>query len=229
MFSSTDILYEDNHILAVNKPAGIPVQADLSGDAALEDMIKDFIKKRDSKPGAVFLGVIHRIDRPVSGVVLFAKTSKALTRMNQAVRDREIKKRYLAIIPKCDIREEGTLCHYIERNSSKNKSFAYDKPRPNAKEARLKYRVAAASDRYFLIDIDLITGRHHQIRAQLSKSLAPIKGDLKYGADRSNPDGSISLHASSVEFTHPVTKESVTVTAPLPHDSLWAFFEGSLQ
>ncbi len=224
MFDGSDILYEDNHIMAVNKRSGMPVQADLSGDSALEDEVKAYIKRRDSKPGAVFLGVIHRIDRPVSGVVLLAKTSKALARMNEAVRSRDIVKRYFALVAEMPEKEEGELVHYIWRDGRKNRSYAYDAPKRDAKEARLRYRVAARSDRYVLIDIDLITGRHHQIRAQLSKSLSPIRGDLKYGAPRSNPDGSISLHARSMTFTHPVTKERITVTAPLPDDRVWNLF-----
>ncbi len=211
MFDGSEILYEDNHIMAVNKRSGMPVQADLSGDSALEDEVKAYIKRRDSKPGAVFLGVIHRIDRPVSGVVLLAKTSKALARMNEAVRSRDIVKRYFALVAEMPEKEEGELVHYIWRDGRK-------------KEARLRYRVAARSDRYVLLDIDLITGRHHQIRAQLSKSLSPIRGDLKYGAPRSNPDGSISLHARSMTFTHPVTKERITVRAPLPDDRVWNLF-----
>ncbi len=211
--------------MVVNKRPGTPVQADTSGDSALEDEVKAFIKRRDSKPGAVFLGVIHRIDRPVSGVVLLAKTSKALRRMNEAVRSRGIVKRYFALVADTPEHEEGELVHYIVRNGRKNRSYAYDTPRKDAKEARLRYRVTARSDRYTLLDIDLITGRHHQIRAQLSKAGCPIKGDLKYGAPRSNPDGSISLHARSVAFTHPVTGERITVTAPLPDERMWRLFK----
>lgn len=213
--------------MAVNKRPGTPVQADPSGDSALEDEVKAFIKRRDAKPGGVFLGVIHRIDRPVSGVVLLAKTSKALARMNEAVRSRDVEKRYLAVVPRMPDEEEGELLHYIVRDGRKNRSYAYDAPRKDAKEARLRYRVAARSDRYVLLEIDLITGRHHQIRAQLSRSLSPIRGDLKYGAPRSNPDGSISLHARSVTFTHPVTGERITVTAPLPDERVWRLFEAS--
>lgn len=214
-------------MMAVNKRPGTPVQADTSGDSALEDEVKAFIKRRDAKPGGVFLGVIHRIDRPVSGVVLLAKTSKALARMNEAVRSRDVEKRYLAVVPRMPDEEEGELLHYIVRDGRKNRSYAYDAPHKDAKEARLRYRVAARSDRYVLLEIDLITGRHHQIRAQLSRSLSPIRGDLKYGAPRSNPDGSISLHARSVTFTHPVTGERITVTAPLPDERVWRLFEAS--
>lgn len=224
MFLAADILYEDNHIMVINKHAGDPVQADQSGDPAIEDQIKTFIKERDQKPFNVYLGVVHRIDRPVAGVVIFAKTSKALSRLNEAVKERQIKKTYLAITEAKPPQEEAELRHYIERNPVKNRSYAYDEPRKNGKEAQLIYKVVASSDRYHLLEVDLITGRHHQIRAQLSKIGAVIKGDLKYGASRSNADGSISLLAYKVEFLHPVSAETVTIKAPLPEDNLWAYF-----
>ncbi len=223
-----DILYEDNHLLIVNKQACQPVQADVSGDLALEDELKAFIKIRDKKPGAVFLGVVHRIDRPVSGIVLFAKTSKALTRLNQMIKERQIAKTYLAITENAPAVREGKLHHFIERNPKKNKSYAYDNARPNSKEALLEYQTIAQSTNYYLLKINLITGRHHQIRCQLSKIGAPIKGDLKYGAARSNKDGSISLHAYSVEFIHPVSKKPIYLTAPLPKDNLWNFFNDKI-
>lgn len=223
-----DILYEDNHLLIVNKQACQPVQADVSGDLALEDELKAFIKIRDKKPGAVFLGVVHRIDRPVSGIVLFAKTSKALTRLNQMIKERQIAKTYLAITENAPAVQEGKLHHFIERNPKKNKSYAYDNARPNSKEALLEYQTIAQSTNYYLLKINLITGRHHQIRCQLSKIGAPIKGDLKYGAARSNKDGSISLHAYSVEFIHPVSKKPIYLTAPLPKDNLWNFFNDKI-
>ncbi len=223
-----DILYEDNHLLIVNKQACQPVQADVSGDLALEDELKAFIKIRDKKPGAVFLGVVHRIDRPVSGIVLFAKTSKALTRLNQMIKERQIAKTYLAITENAPAVREGKLHHFIERNPKKNKSYAYDNARPNSKEALLEYQTIAQSTNYYLLKINLITGRHHQIRCQLSKIGAPIKGDLKYGAARSNKDGSISLHAYSVEFIHPVSKKPIYLTAPLPKDNLWNFFNDNI-
>lgn len=223
-----DILYEDNHLLIVNKQACQPVQADVSGDLALEDELKAFIKIRDKKPGAVFLGVVHRIDRPVSGIVLFAKTSKALTRLNQMIKERQIAKTYLAITENAPTVREGKLHHFIERNPKKNKSYAYDNARPNSKEALLEYQTIAQSTNYYLLKINLITGRHHQIRCQLSKIGAPIKGDLKYGAARSNKDGSISLHAYSVEFIHPVSKKPIYLTAPLPKDNLWNFFNDKI-
>lgn len=224
MFSASDILYEDNHIMVVNKHAGDPVQADKSGDPAIEDQIKAFIKERDKKPFNVYLGVVHRIDRPVAGVVIFSKTSKALARLNETVKERQIKKTYLAITETKPPHQTAELKHYIERNPSKNRSYAYEEPRKNGKEARLTYTLIASSDRYHLLEIDLITGRHHQIRAQLSKIGAIIKGDLKYGATRSNPDGSISLLAYKVEFTHPVSGETVKIKAPLPEDNLWSYF-----
>lgn len=227
-FEKKDIIYEDNHLIVVNKRACQPVQADTSGDFSLEDELKMFIKVRDNKPGAVFLGVIHRIDRPVGGVVIFAKTSKALRRMNELVKDRKITKRYLAITESSPEQLSGELKHYIDRNPRKNRSYAYDTPRERAKEAMLEYVVRGRSDKYYLIDVNLITGRHHQIRCQLSKSGCPIKGDLKYGARRSNPDGSISLHAYSVEFEHPVSKEILKITAPVPEDNLWMFFKNKL-
>lgn len=230
MFSPDDILYEDNHLLVVNKHAGDLVQSDPSGEAALEDRIKAYIKSRDGKPGAVFLGVVHRIDRPVSGAVLFAKTSKALTRLNEMIRTGEIRKIYWAVTEQRPEPEQGELRHYILRDGKSNRSRAFDTPKPEAKEARLRYRTAAASARYTLVEVELLTGRHHQIRAQLSKIGCPIKGDLKYGAKRSNPDGGISLHSRSVTFLHPVRKEPLTVTAPVPEgDNLWAFFADAVR
>jgi len=225
MFSPDDILYEDNHLLAVNKHCGDLVQPDPSGESALEDQIKAFIKVRDRKPGEVFLGVVHRIDRPVSGVVLFAKTSKALVRLNEMIRTGEIRKLYWAVTEQRPDPEAGELRHYILRDGRTNRSRAFDAPKPEAKEARLRYRTLAASTRYTLVEVELITGRHHQIRAQLAKIGCPIKGDLKYGARRSNPDGGISLHSRSMALLHPVRREPLTLTAPVPEgDNLWAFF-----
>lgn len=226
MFSEKDILYEDNHLLVVNKHCGDLVQPDPSGQSALEDQIKAFIKHRDAKPGEVFLGVVHRIDRPVSGVVLFAKTSKALSRLNEMIREGRIQKIYWALTESTPSPESGELTHYIVRDTRLNKSKAYDTPKPEGKEARLRYRVAGVGTRYTLVEVELLTGRHHQIRAQLSKIGCPIRGDLKYGAKRSLPDGGISLHSRRVEFVHPVRKEPVTVTAPVPEgDNLWQFFK----
>lgn len=224
-FTADRILYEDNHLMVVNKLAGELVQPDPSGSEALEDTIKAFIARRDGKAGNVFLGVVHRIDRPVSGAVLFAKTSKALVRLNEMVKSREIRKIYWALVENRPAAESGTLTHHLVRDGRTNKSRAHDKPVGDSKEARLEYRVRDSSDRYHLLEIELITGRHHQIRAQLSKIGCPIRGDLKYGARRSNPDGGISLHSRSLEFIHPVKKEPLSVTAPVPAgDRLWEHF-----
>ena len=226
MFSPDDILYEDNHLLVVNKHAGDLVQPDPSGESALEDQIKAFIKVRDRKPGAVFLGVVHRIDRPVSGAVLFAKTSKALTRLNEMIREGQIKKCYWALTEATPNPEQGELQHYIVRDGRTNRSRAYDTPKSNAKLARLRYEVLGASAHYTLVEVALLTGRHHQIRCQLSKIGCPIRGDLKYGAKRSLPGGGISLHSRSVAFQHPVRQEPVLVMAPVPAgDNLWAYFQ----
>lgn len=220
-----NILYEDNHILVANKPNNVLVQADTTGDVALEDLAKQYIKVKYNKPGAVFLNAVHRIDRPVSGVVIFARTSKALTRLNEQFRSKEIKKKYWAIVKNRPPQETATLEDYIRRDAQKNKSFVCGKDGKDAKRASLTYTLIASSDNYHLLEIDLHTGRHHQIRCQLANMGCPIKGDLKYGAARSNKDGGISLHARSVEFIHPVTKEVITVTAPVPEDNLWKDFE----
>ncbi len=226
MFTPQDVLYEDNHLLVVNKHCGDLVQPDKDGDSALENEVKAWIKRRDNKPGAVFLGVVHRIDRPVSGAVLLAKTSKALTRLNEMVKNRQIVKTYWALIENMPPQDEGDLVHHIVRDGRTNRAKAYDKPQKDSKEARLHYKMIASSKNYRLLEIDLQTGRHHQIRCQLSKMGTPIKGDLKYGATHSNKGGGISLHSRSLEFTHPVTKEPVKITAPTPKDdNLWAFFE----
>ena len=226
MFTINDILYEDNHIMVVNKHAGDLVQSDPDGTEALEDQIKAMIKVRDHKPGAVFLGVVHRIDRPVSGAVVFAKTSKALARLNEMIRTGQIKKSYWAITESRPNEEEGTLRHWIVRNAKTNRSHAHIRPKGDGKEAILDYRVLGASTNYTLVEVDLKTGRHHQIRAQLGAIGCTIKGDLKYGAKRSNPDGGISLHSRRVEFLHPVGGKPISVTAPVPKsDNLWRFFE----
>lgn len=225
MFSQNDILYEDNHLIVVNKHAGDPVQPDPTGGLALEVEIKEFLKIRDAKAGNVFLGVVHRIDRPVSGAVVFAKTSKALVRLNEMLRNGEFTKTYWAITEEMPHPEEGELRHWIARDGRTNRSHVYNSPKGDAKEARLRYSLLCRSDRYSLLEIDLLTGRHHQIRAQLSKTGCPIKGDLKYGAKRSNPDGGISLHSRSIAFVHPVRKEMLKVTAPVPeNDNLWRYF-----
>lgn len=209
------ILYEDNHLIVFNKRSGEIVQADKTEDECLGEKLKVFIAKRDNKPGAVFIGVVHRIDRPVSGIVMFAKTSKSLERLNRAFRDGEIHKTYWALVCAKPQPEQAELKHYLTRNEQKNKSFVSKLPKPGAKEARLIYKLIESTQRYFLIEVTLLTGRHHQIRAQLASIGCHIKGDLKYGAPRSNTDGSISLHARSVKFIHPVKKIEMEITAPV--------------
>lgn len=219
MITSEQILYEDNHLIVVNKRPGQIVQGDKTGDECMADEIKAFIKVRDHKPGNVFCGVVHRLDRPVSGVVLFAKTSKALSRMNDAVKNHEMKKTYWAVTKDMPPRTQGRLEEWMIRKESLNKSFVVKPGTPDAKQAVLDYKVLADSQGgYHLIEIDLHTGRHHQIRCQLAHMGCPIKGDLKYGAPRSNKDGSISLHARRLEFLHPVKREWVAVEAPAPEE-----------
>lgn len=210
------VVYEDNHIIIVNKTASEIVQGDKTGDTPLSETVKEYLKEKYQKPGNVFIGVTHRLDRPVSGLVLFAKTSKALSRLNEMFKRGEVKKTYWAVVKNRPAQEEGTLSHWMVRNEKQNKSYAYDKEKPGSKHAILDYRLIAASNNYFLLEVDLKTGRHHQIRCQLAKMGCPIKGDLKYGFARSNPDGSICLHARRISFIHPVSKEQITVEAPLP-------------
>ena len=219
-----EILYEDNHIIAVNKSNSDIVQVDKTGDLSLEDKIKAYIKEKYNKPGDVFLGVVHRLDRPVSGVVVFARTSKALTRMNEMFKKKDVKKTYWAIVKEKPVKSEDILNHYIVRDQKKNKSFAFDKEVKNSKLASLSYKIKAMAENYTLLEIDLHTGRHHQIRCQLSKIGCPIKGDLKYGFSRSNPDGGISLHSRKIEFIHPVKKENIIIMADPPQDNLWDYF-----
>lgn len=218
------VLYEDNHIIIVNKESGEIVQGDKTGDVPLSETVKAWIKEKHQKPGNVFLGVVHRLDRPVSGIVVFAKTSKALARLNEMFRVGDVHKTYWAIVKNRPRELEATLTHWIVRNEKQNKSYAHDKEVKNSKKAMLHYKVIGASVKYTLVEVHLMTGRHHQIRCQLSKIGCPIKGDLKYGADRSNPDGSISLLSRRVEFIHPVSKEKIEITAPLPDDVLWNAF-----
>lgn len=206
-----DVLYEDNHIIIVCKASGEIVQGDKTGDRPLSEMVKDYIKTAYAKPGNVFLGVVHRLDRPVSGVVVFARTSKALARLNDMFRRGEVHKTYWALTHNSPGEREGTITHWLVRNEKQNKSYAYDHEVPGAKKAVLNYRVIGRTDNYNLIEIHLLTGRHHQIRCQLAHIGCPIKGDLKYGAKRSNPDGSISLHASEVRFIHPVSGKEIHV------------------
>ena len=244
-----EVVYEDNHIIIVHKQSGEIVQGDKTGDRPLSDLVKDYLKEKYQKPGAVFLGVVHRLDRPVAGLVVFARTSKALSRLNKMFAEGEVHKTYWAIVKseKFIVKSEQfletfgtseqaraatatqeweTLEHWLVRNEKQNKSYAYDHEKPNAKKAILKYRVIGHSDNYTLLEIQLLTGRHHQIRCQLAAMGCPIKGDLKYGAPRSNPDGSISLMARRVEFVHPVSKEPVVVEAPIPQEPLWKALTG---
>lgn len=223
-----NIIYEDNHILIVNKRNSEIVQGDKTGDIPLPELLKAYIKERDHKPGNVFMGVVHRLDRPVSGVVVFAKTSKALSRLNEMFRLGEVKKRYWAIVKNPPLIATDTLVHHLVRVEKQNKSYAYPHEKPTSKRASLSYTTLAQSDNYTLLEVDLHTGRHHQIRCQLAAIGSPIKGDLKYGFARSNPDAGISLHARSVEFIHPVSKELIAVVAPVPDDSLWRAFERQL-
>ena len=218
------VVYEDNHIIIVNKESGEIVQGDKTGDIPLSETVKEYIKEKYQKPGAVFLGVVHRLDRPVSGLVVFARTSKALTRLNKMFAEGDVHKTYWALVKNAPQKTEDTLTHWLVRNEKQNKSYAYATEKPNAKKAILKYRLIGKSDNYSLLEVQLMTGRHHQIRCQLAAMGCPIKGDLKYGAPRSNPDGSISLQSHRVEFIHPVSKERITVEAPLPDDPLWQAF-----
>lgn len=220
-----EVIHEDNHIIAVNKTVSEIVQGDKTGDRPLSEIVKQYIKEKYHKPGEVFLGVAHRLDRPVSGLVVFARTSKALSRLNELFRLGQIQKTYWAIVKNKPEKDEAELTHYLVRNEKQNKSYAYDHEVPNSKKATLSYRIIGQSDHYYLLEVDLKTGRHHQIRCQLAKIGSPIKGDLKYGFDRSNPDGGISLHAREVAFIHPVSKEPLTITAPLPDDKLWQHFQ----
>jgi 23S rRNA pseudouridine1911/1915/1917 synthase len=227
-FSPDWILYEDNHLVLINKPAGINVQGDKSGDLPLVEQVREYIRVKFNKPGNVFCGLIHRLDRPVSGVISFARTSKALERMNKQFDEKHPKKIYWAIVEQAPKEESGNLVHYLTRNEKQNKTYVSDVPKKDTKEARLSYKEIKRSDRYTLLEVQLETGRHHQIRAQLAHMGCIIKGDLKYGAKRPNPDGSISLHARKLEFEHPTTKELVSVEAPVPNESLWKWFESHI-
>jgi 23S rRNA pseudouridine1911/1915/1917 synthase len=222
------VVYEDNHIIIVNKTASEIVQGDKTGDVPLSETVKQYLKEKYHKPGNVFIGVTHRLDRPVNGLVVFAKTSKALSRLNEMFKNSEVKKTYWAIVKQTPAETEGELVNYLVRNEKQNKSYAYDTEKPGSKKAILHYRLIARSDNYSLLEVDLKTGRHHQIRCQLAKMGCPIKGDLKYGFPRSNPDGSICLHARRVRFVHPVSKELIDVVAPVPSDNLWRSLTSSL-
>ena len=218
------VVYEDNHIIIVNKQSGEIVQGDKTGDRPLSDMVKDYIREKYNKPGAVFLGVVHRLDRPVSGLVVFARTSKALARLNRMFAEGQVHKTYWVLVGNDKLDSDNnwrTLTHWLTRNEQQNKSYAYDHEVPHSKKATLRYRMLNQGDRYTLLEVQLLTGRHHQIRCQLAAMGAPIKGDLKYGAKRSNTDGSISLLSHRMEFVHPVSHETIAVEAPLPDDALW--------
>lgn len=219
-----EILYEDNHIIIVNKRSSDLVQGDGTGDESLDNIVRSYIKEKYKKPGDVFLGVVHRLDRPVSGCVVYARTSKALSRLSELFRTRDVKKTYWAIVTDRPPAEEGVLSNWLKKNEQQNKSYVYDKEVKGSKLAELSYLVLARSEKYYLLEVDLRTGRHHQIRAQLAAAKCPIKGDLKYGAPRSNEGGGISLHSRKVTFMHPVKNEEISVVAPLPEDRIWKLF-----
>ena len=224
------VLYEDNHIIAVNKTCNEIVQGDKTGDTPLSEIVKAYIKDKYNKPGEVFLGVTHRLDRPTSGVVLFARTSKALTRLNEMFKSHEqIKKTYWAIVQGCPKQPEARLENWLIRNEAQNKSYITKPNASNAKQAILEYEILVRGENYTLLEVNLETGRHHQIRCQLAAIGCPVKGDLKYGAKRSNPDGGICLHARKIEFIHPVSKQPICITAPVPNDSLWQQLSASVQ
>ena len=218
------ILYEDNHLIIINKLPGELVQGDETGDVTLADKVKEYLKVTYNKPGNIYLGIPHRLDRPTSGIVVYTKTEKALIRLNEAFKGSSVKKTYWAVVDNMPKKSESTLIHYIVRNSANNKSVAYPKEIKGSKLAKLDYKVIGKSDKYYLLEIALHTGRHHQIRAQLAAIGLHIKGDLKYGFPRSNPDGGIHLHARKIVFTHPVKKEELTIIAPPPHDTVWDYF-----
>jgi len=216
-----EVLFEDNHIVIVNKKTGDITQGDKTGDKPLSDVVKEYIKEKYNKPGEVFLGVVHRLDRPTSGIIIFARTSKALERLNKMLREKTIKKTYWAVVKNQPKKQSDTLTNFLKKNPKNNKSTAYPKEIDGSKKAILHYNTIKKLDNYWLLEIDLETGRHHQIRTQLSTIGSPIKGDLKYGFNRSNKDGSIHLHARKIHFTHPVSKEIINITAPVPNDIIW--------
>ena len=222
---ASNVLLEDNHLLLVNKPPSEIVQGDKTGDIPLSEKYKHFLKKKHNKPGSVFLGVTHRIDRPTSGVVIFAKTGKALSRMNSMLQQHEVSKFYWAVVGHKPEKAQGRVAHHLVRNPQKNKSYAFNEPQKNSKKAEMIYRVLGSSDRYHLLEVEIITGRHHQIRSQLAAMGSPVKGDIKYGFHTTNKDASIHLHARKVEFQHPVKDEKITIVAPVPNEKLWKFFE----
>lgn len=220
-----EVLHEDNHVIVVNKKPSDIVQGDKTGDEPLVDKVKTYLKEKYNKPGNVFCGVVHRLDRPTSGALVFARTSKSLARLNEQFREKTTRKIYWAVVEQMPEKKSATLVHYLKKNEKQNKSYAYEKEVDGSKKAILSYTLKASSDKYHLLEIELETGRHHQIRCQLGTIGCTIKGDLKYGAKRSNKDGSIHLHARTLEFSHPTTKEQIKVTAPVPEEPLWKFFE----
>ena len=225
--NNLQVIYEDNHLIVVNKRAGDIVQGDKTGDKPLSDVVKSYIKEKYNKPGDVYLGVVHRLDRPTTGVVLFSKTSKALSRLNKMFANHGTSKTYWAVVKNNPPKEKDRLVHYLKRNPKQNKSYAHKHEVPNSKKAILEYTIKFRLNNYNLREVKLLTGRHHQIRSQLSSIECPIKGDLKYGADRSNPDGSIHLHARFLTIQHPVKKEPITFKAPLPEDAIWKACENA--
>lgn len=225
--NNLQVIYEDNHLIVINKRAGDIVQGDKTGDKPLSDVVKSYIKEKYNKPGDVYLGVVHRLDRPTTGVVLFSKTSKALTRLNKMFANHETSKTYWAVVKNNPPKEKDRLVHYLKRNPKQNKSYAHKHEVPDSKKAILDYTLKFRLNNYNLLEVNLLTGRHHQIRSQLSSIECPIKGDLKYGADRSNPDGSIHLHARFLTIQHPVKKEPITFKAPLPEDAIWKACENA--
>ncbi len=223
--TEAQVLFEDNHLIVINKLAGQIVQGDKTGDVTMPDIIKEYLKEKYDKPGNVFCGVVHRLDRPTSGAVIFARTSKALSRLNEQFRNQETNKTYWAIVETLPNKRQDRLVNFLKKNEKQNKSYVSENDKGGAKEAILNYKLLQSSDKYHLLEVELETGRHHQIRVQLSNIGCIIKGDVKYGARRSNPDGSICLHARKILFNHPTQKEPITVVAPVPEDSLWQFFK----
>jgi len=221
-----EVLYEDNHLIAVYKRSSDLAQGDKSGDDSLDNQVKKYIAEKYKKPGDVYLGVIHRLDRPVSGVLLYARTSKALERLNEMFRTRKVRKIYWAVVKERPPEDEATITHFVKKNERQNKSYTYETEVKGSKEASMSYKIRARSDRFYLLEIELHSGRHHQIRAQLAAIGCPVKGDLKYGFPRSNDDGSISLLARKLEFIHPVKKEEISITAHLPDGDIWHLFKG---
>ena len=221
-----EILHEDNHLVIINKRSSDIVQGDKTGDEPLSEKVKKYLKKKYHKPGEVFLGVVHRLDRPVSGALIFARTSKALGRMNELLRQKEVHKTYWAVVKTKPPKDQDHLIHYLKKNQQKNKSFAYNEPGEGRLMAEMAYKLIGKSDNYYLLEVELFTGRHHQIRVQLARIGCPVKGDLKYGYPRSNKNASIHLHARKIEFIHPIRKEPLSITAPPPEDAVWDYFIG---